>query len=489
MRYLQLFKNKKVLFIISGVAVALITTLVLLLLPGKENKNDKDNKEKPVVSEEDTPPLVLDTTLIGDPKDDPQNEEIEEEEPEEEEPEIEIERPDMVVETGRSQGIDVSKWQGKIDWQKVKKAGIQFAFIRIGYRGENGIIYRDETADYNMQQARKAGILIGTYFFSTAVSKAEAEEEARWTLKAIEGYEISYPVVYDCEGYKKASSRMYGITVDARTEYALAFLKIIADAGYDAMFYGSRNDMESGDYWDMSQIDDKYKVWVAHYPTVTYPQKDKPDYAFRSHAWQYTDKGKVDGISGNVDLVVCYFTKGQAGAKNPNAVPDEGGTKVPAGQDIVSGNTFTAISDKVTAKEYVNLRQLPTTNSTVIGKLERGTYLERTATSNKGWSRLLYNGQVVYAVTSYLTTEEVQEPVPPEEEEPQEKEDGFEAVDEQVTAKELTNLRTGPSTEGTEVVYALPHGEYVRRIGVHSNGWSKLEYNGQIVYAISSYLQ
>ena len=104
--------------------------------------------------------------------------------------------------------------------------------------------------------------------------------------------------------------------------------------------------------------------------------------------------------------------------------------------------------------------------------------------SDKGWSRLIYNGQVVYAVTSYLSNEVVTptEPTPPT------SDDGFTPVDEQVTAKEETNLRTQPTTDGSEIVYTLKHGEYVRRIGVHPNGWSKLEYNGQIVYAITSYL-
>ena len=96
-----------------------------------------------------------------------------------------------------------------------------------------------------------------------------------------------------------------------------------------------------------------------------------------------------------------------------------------------------------------------------------------------------YNGQTVYAVTSYLSNEVVTQPEP---EQPTTPSDGFSTVDEQVTAKEETNLRTAPSTQGSEVVYTLKNGEYVRRIGVHSNGWSKLEYNGQIVYAISSYL-
>jgi len=153
--------------------------------------------------------------------------------------------------------------------------------------------------------------------------------------------------------------------------------------------------------------------------------------------------------------------------------------------DIVEGHTFTPKSDSVTAKEFVNLRALPKSDSELVGTLSSGEFLNRTAVSDKGWSRLIYNGQTVYAVTSYLSNEVVDTPS----QEPPTTTDGFTTVDEQVTAKEETNLRTKPSTgEGSEVVYTLPNGEYVRRIGVHSNGWSKLEYNGQIVYAITSYL-
>ena len=154
-------------------------------------------------------------------------------------------------------------------------------------------------------------------------------------------------------------------------------------------------------------------------------------------------------------------------------------------EDIVAGHTFTAKNDKVTAKDIVNLRSLPTTDSDKVGTLKSGDFLTRTAVSNKGWSRLTYNGQDVYAVTSYLSNEVVKQ------EEPEQTitvSDGFSAVDEQVTAKDETNLRTAPSTTDSEIVYKLKNGEYVRRIGVHNNGWSKLEYNGQTVYAISSYL-
>lgn len=482
----RFWKNKRLLVLISVVTAVAIALVILLILVGTKKDDDKSDKNETVSKEDESEPLVLDTTLIGDPSVDPQNMEEQENEVSDktDESEDHVERENKVVETGRSHGIDVSKWQGKIDWKKVRDSGIEFAFIRIGYRGENGVIYRDETADYNIQQAHKQGILVGTYFFSTATSKQEAEEEAKWTLKAIEGYPISYPVVYDCEGYKKSDSRMYGITMEQRTEYALAYLKIIAEAGYDPMFYGARNDMESADYWDMSQIDNRYKVWVAHYPTVSYPQRDKPDYVFPCHAWQYTNKGKIDGITGNVDLVVCYFTKQQEEAKEPDAGPDEE-AEAPPEQDVVAGHVFTAKKDQVTAKEFVNLRALPNTESDIIGALNSGEFLERTAVSNKGWSRLIYNGQAVYAVTSYLTNEVVQRPNSPEVDD-----EGFQIVNEQVTAKDATNLRTAPSTEEgkSEVLYKLPKGEYVKRIGVHTNGWSKLEYNGQVVYAISSYL-
>lgn len=149
--------------------------------------------------------------------------------------------------------------------------------------------------------------------------------------------------------------------------------------------------------------------------------------------------------------------------------------------DVVLGNTFTAVSDSVTAKEYVNLRAQPTTDSEILGTLSSGDFLLRVAVSDKGWSRLLYNDQTVYAVTSYLSNEVVPPYVAP---------DGFDPVDEEVTAKSETNLRTSPDFDSSEVVHTLVKGEYVRRIAVNTaSGWSRLEYDGQTVYAVSSYLE
>jgi len=546
--------NQKIYIIVAVAIVAILATTIILVAvsAGKKKASSEGEQDK----------VVYDTSITGDAEQDPENVETEEEDG------ADVDVQDLSEERGRSNGIDVSKWQGKIDWQKVKNSGIEFAFIRIGYRGENGVVYKDDNADYNIQQAQKAGVLVGVYFFSTAVSDAEAKEEAEWTLQAIEGYPISYPVVYDCEGYKNSTSRMFDLTATQRTTHAMTFLETVKDAGYDVMFYGARGEIEDEAYWDIQSIEKRYKIWVAQYSGVAYPQKDTPDYQGKTAAWQYTNKGRVDGVSGNVDMVVCYFTKKQVAAKNPSAVPPtakapltdeeklytavneqvtakeltnlrtaattksdivvalkngEVATRIGVGKngwsklqyngqtvyaitsylttdleikqtiqtpgqqkDIVAGHEFSPKSDKVTAKEYVNLRVLPTTDSESVGQLKSGEFIERTAVSNRGWSRLIYNGQVVYAKTSLLSNEVVT-PVTPST--PPSTGDGYTSVDEQVTAKEKTNLRTKPTTgEGSEIVHELLKGEYVRRIGVHTNGWSKLEYNGQTVYAVSSYL-
>ena len=547
-------RNRKKWFLIAGIVgvlIAIMVVLIIIIKPGKEESNSKNvssSTEK------------YDTTKTGDAQIDPENLELTDEIG------ATVDAEELVAGKDRTNGIDVSKWQGKIDWTKVKQSGIDFAFIRIGYRGENGIIYKDDNADYNIQQAQKADVLVGVYFFSTAISETEAVEEAQWTAQAIEGYSISYPVVYDCEGFKRTDSRMHSLDKEQRSNNALAFLSKITDAGYEAMFYGALNELKDSADWNMDKIEKEYKVWVAQYPSNTYPDKSVPDYNRNFHAWQYTNKGNVEGVSGNVDMVVCYFKNKKAEPKNKAATPadakapltdeeklyqnvnetvtakevtnlrknattksdivvalknGETVTRIGIGsngwskleykgqtvyaitsylttdltiqtpepqtpeKDVVAGHTFSPKNDSVTAKDEVNLRSLPTTDSEIIGKLVSGDFLPRTAVSDKGWSRLNYNGQIVYAVTNYLSNEVISQPETPE---TPITSDGFTTVDEQVTAKEETNLRTKPSTQDSEVVYLLKNGEYVRRIGVHTNGWSKLEYNGQIVYAITSYL-
>ena len=122
-------------------------------------------------------------------------------------------------------GIDVAKYQGTIDWKKVAESGVDFAMVRVGYRELiTGKIVADSNAKYNMQEATKHGIKIGTYFFSTAITREEAIEEANWVADYIAKYQITYPVVYNCEGYEDSENRQYSLNKTQRTDFAMAFL-------------------------------------------------------------------------------------------------------------------------------------------------------------------------------------------------------------------------------------------------------------------------
>ena len=379
---------------------------------------------------------------------------------------------------GKANGIDVSKWQGKIDWKKVKSSSIDFAIIRVGYRAEDGKIYKDSYADYNIQQADKAGLLIGVYFFSTAVNKTEAEAEAKWVAEAVKGYPISYPVVYDCENFSNNSSRMYSLSVQERTDNALSFLSCIENSGYKGMFYAAKSDIENSYNWETERIEAKYKIWVAHYSAITYPAKENPDYSGKYDMWQYTNMGKVSGINSNTDMIVSYFTCEKTAPKS-DKTPET--AKAPEEPDKV----YTKTEEKVTAKDVVNLRDAATTNSNIVGTLKNGDVLTRTATGTNGWSKLLYNGKTVYAITSYLTTD--LNFAPPKVEQPTDS--VYSTVNEKVTAKDTTNLRSvASSKDASTIVHTLKNGEVVTRTGIGENGWSRLLYNGQTVYAITSYL-
>ncbi|HOO29173.1 MAG TPA: GH25 family lysozyme, partial [Lachnospiraceae bacterium] len=120
--------------------------------------------------------------------------------------------------SGVTLGIDVAKWQGTIDWQQVAATGIEFAIIRVGYRAEaTGVIYEDPCAKYNLQQAQAAGLKLGVYFYSTAVTEEEAAEEAAWVTSFIAQYPITYPVAYNCENFKAETSRQYSLTKEERS--------------------------------------------------------------------------------------------------------------------------------------------------------------------------------------------------------------------------------------------------------------------------------
>ena len=199
-----------------------------------------------------------------------------------------------------TRGIDVSAHQKEIDWSRVAATGMQFAMVRAGYRGyTRGTIVKDEYFDANMRGALSNGLAVGVYFFSQAVTPAEAEEEAYLLLDWIRDYNVTYPVVFDWEEQDKEDSRTQGADGNTVTACALAFCKVIEDAGYTPMTYGSPRKVYNGGL-SLEYLQD-YPFWLAHYTIDTAPT------SFRYHydMWQYSSNGAVDGIEGRVDLNIC----------------------------------------------------------------------------------------------------------------------------------------------------------------------------------------
>ena len=199
-------------------------------------------------------------------------------------------------------GIDVSSYQNNIDWKQVKESGIDFAMIRVGYRGwGTGRIVYDNNYHYNIENALKNNIECGVYFYSQAINESEAIEEADFVINAIRKYNITYPIVIDSE-YATTSriGRADKLSVDERTRVCKAFCNRIYQKGLTGMIYASK-------FWlyvnlDMNELSD-YKIWLAHY---TDSVNNKTDYKGTYDIWQYTNKGIIPGINGNVDLNVIF---------------------------------------------------------------------------------------------------------------------------------------------------------------------------------------
>lgn len=192
-------------------------------------------------------------------------------------------------------GIDVSKWNGSIDWTAVKNSGISYVIIRVGYRGSSaGALIDDSKFASNIKGATNAGLKVGVYFFTQAVNEVEAVEEASMVLERIKGYKISYPVFLDVE---KSGGRADSLDKATRTAVIKAFCQTIQNAGYTAGIYANKT-------WFTEKIStgelSAYKIWLAQYAAT-------PTYSGRYDLWQYKSTGKVSGISGNVDLNLSYL--------------------------------------------------------------------------------------------------------------------------------------------------------------------------------------
>ena len=192
-------------------------------------------------------------------------------------------------------GIDVSKWNGTINWNAVKNAGVSYVIIRCGYRGSStGALIEDPMFKKNIQGANAAGLKVGIYFFTQAVTEVEAVEEASMTINLIKKYGIAYPVFIDVEG---SGGRADSLSKDARTNIVNAYCKTIQNAGYKAGIYANKTWLETK--LNMSTLN-QYKIWLAQYNSQ-YTYKGKVD------LWQYSERGTISGINGNVDLNISYL--------------------------------------------------------------------------------------------------------------------------------------------------------------------------------------
>lgn len=195
-------------------------------------------------------------------------------------------------------GVDISKYQDYVDFVKVKKAGIDFVMLRVGARGYGtGQLIADEYFSENLKRATDAGLEVGVYFFSQAITKEEAVEEANMVLQSLGEYHISYPVAYDMERIENDTARTDSLSRTEKTEIAKAFLDTVAAAGYKTMLYGDKE-------WLIRQIDmsklTAYDVWLSQ-------QTDIPDYPYRFTMWQYNLEGSVDGIAGYADMNISFI--------------------------------------------------------------------------------------------------------------------------------------------------------------------------------------
>ncbi len=191
-------------------------------------------------------------------------------------------------------GVDVSRYQGSINWNAVKEDGYDFAILRLGYRGYGtaGTLNMDSRFYENLAGAKAAGLDVGVYFFAQAINEEEAVEEAEYVLKALNGTELELPVVYDPESVIDADARTDNVSGEQFTKNTLAFCSAIEDAGYDAMFYC--NMLWEAFELDLTQLTD-YPLWYADYEPL-------PQTPYRFDMWQYTSTGHVDGIKGDTDI-------------------------------------------------------------------------------------------------------------------------------------------------------------------------------------------
>ena len=209
-------------------------------------------------------------------------------------------------ETVSIKGIDVSTYQGDIDWEKVAASGVKLVFIRLGYRGyESGLLVKDDRFEDNIRGALQNGIAVGVYFVTQAISVEEAVEEAQFVMENIRPYNVTWPIVLDIEDAASATARTAELSQQARTDHAIAFCETVKESGYTPMLYCNiRWFIEK---LDITRITD-YDKWFAQYFR-------KPFFPYAFQVWQYSSTGRIDGIEGNVDYNISFVDYGNLPAE------------------------------------------------------------------------------------------------------------------------------------------------------------------------------
>lgn len=289
------FRNSKYIpYYVAGFIIILTSVIIAFLIPALNN----------ISQPEVTLPPETTTIKIGDGV--PVYPDI---------PASSFAQEKFIIENGRAKyidenvktytGVDVSKFQGDIDWQKVKNDGIDFAIIRVGLRGygRSGEIYEDENARKNIKEALDAGLRVGVYFFSQAITVEEAVEEARFVLDFIKDYNITFPVVFDWENEPDKNMRTDNLPDSVLTDCAVAYCETVKQAGYIPAVYFNLNFGYLR--YNLDAIKD-YTFWFAQH------KEDSPEFYYNYSIWQYTHTGRVDGIDADVDLNISFtdFTKG-----------------------------------------------------------------------------------------------------------------------------------------------------------------------------------
>ncbi len=345
-------------------------------------------------------------------------------------------KPDEEYQTVVKVGIDVSKWNGKINWKKVADSGVEFAMIRTGYRGNTyGNIVADPCFYDNIEGALANGIEVGVYFYSQAVNEQEAKQEAAWVCKLIQNYNITYPVAYDLE--EVGTNRIKNVSNSQLNKNARAFLDYVNSKGYRGSMYGCKSYLE--DVWKMSMFEDCH-VWLAHYIKKT-------SYRGRYDMWQYTEDGKVNGISTSVDLNYAYFTVKVNNEDENRGQDQEETTPAPEPSVTEAPKEFSPVDEQcavTVGSGNLNVRKQPDSEAEIIGSLENGAIVHRIGISEDGWSLIEYNGEKAYVSSDYLKPYSEDEPAG----------DGNSQVTEPAPEPSVTSLpadKTEPenATEGT----------------------------------------